>query len=147
MHRRVTVVIVSVCVCLSVKSHLTSGESVCPVHIVTYSVGNGGQKICGVFSETALLWRSSTPPLKAMHSVGHFPAESAHAHYSIKGHEYPHRGFCTLVHSFLCAVPLAPSEPGALENHFCIVECCCRVYSRVSLAMSNIQGTAARKTH
>ena len=84
MRRRVTVVVLSVCVsvCLSVKSHLTSGASVRPENAVTYSQGNGGQKICGVFSETAPLQRSATPPLKAIRSVGHFPAESAHAHYS-----------------------------------------------------------------
>ena len=44
MRRRVTVVGLSVCVCLSVKSHLTSGVSVCPENNVTYSAGNGGQK-------------------------------------------------------------------------------------------------------
>ena len=41
------------CVCLSVKSHLTSGASVRPENTVLYSAGNGGQKICGVFFETA----------------------------------------------------------------------------------------------
>ena len=40
-------------VCLSVKSHLTSGASVRPENTVTYSAGNGGQNICGVFFETA----------------------------------------------------------------------------------------------
>ena len=49
--------------CLSVKSHLTSGASVRPENAVTYSAGDEGQKICGVFSETAPLQRSSTPPL------------------------------------------------------------------------------------
>ena len=39
--------------CVSVKSHLTSGASVRPENTVTYSAGNGGQKICGVFFETA----------------------------------------------------------------------------------------------
>ena len=39
--------------CLSVKSHLTSGASVRPENSVTYSTGNRGQKICGVFSETS----------------------------------------------------------------------------------------------
>ena len=34
----------SVCVCLSVKSHLTSGAFVRPEDTVTYSVGNEGQK-------------------------------------------------------------------------------------------------------
>ena len=49
------------CVCLSVKSHLTYGASVRPENAVTYSAGNDGQNICGVFSETAPLQRSSTP--------------------------------------------------------------------------------------
>ena len=59
----VTVVAVSVCVCvcLSVKSHLTSGASVCRENVATYSASNEGQKFCGVFSETALLPRSSAP--------------------------------------------------------------------------------------
>ena len=49
---------------------------VCPVsglpfeNTVTYSAGNGGQKICGVFSEIAPLQRSSTAPLKAIRMVG-----------------------------------------------------------------------------
>ena len=51
---RVTVVgSVCVCVCVSVKSHLTPGASVHPENTVTYSAGKEGQKICGVFSETA----------------------------------------------------------------------------------------------
>ena len=87
MRRRVTVgVCVCVCLCVraracvSVKSHLTSGASVRPEIPVTYSAGNGGQKVCGVFSETARLQRSSTPPLKVIRTVDHFPAESAHAY-------------------------------------------------------------------
>ena len=44
MRRMVTVV---VSVCLSVKSHLTSGASVRTENTVTYSAGNGGQKIVG----------------------------------------------------------------------------------------------------
>ena len=59
---------------MSVKSHLTSGASVHPENAVTYSAGNGGQKICGFFSETAPLQRSSTAPMKAIHMVDHFPA-------------------------------------------------------------------------
>ena len=46
-------------VCVSVKSHLTYGASVRPENAVTYSAGNEGQKICGVFSEKAPLLRSS----------------------------------------------------------------------------------------
>ena len=45
-----------VCVCLSVKSHLTYGVSVRPENAVMYSVGNEGTKICG---ENAPLLRSS----------------------------------------------------------------------------------------
>ena len=37
---------------MSVKSHLTSRVSVRPQNTVMYSVSNGGQKICRVFSET-----------------------------------------------------------------------------------------------
>ena len=48
MHRRVTVVgSVCVSVCLSVKSHLTSGVSVCPENTLAYSAGNRGQKFVG----------------------------------------------------------------------------------------------------
>ena len=50
-------------VCVSVKSHLTYGASVRPENAVTYSAGNEGQKMCGVFSETAPLQRSSTPSI------------------------------------------------------------------------------------
>ena len=53
-------VFVCLSVCLSVKSHLTSGASVRPENTVMYSAGNGGQKICGVFFETAQeLWRET----------------------------------------------------------------------------------------
>ena len=44
---------VCLCVCVSAKSNLTPGASVRRENTVTYSAGNGGQKICGVFSETA----------------------------------------------------------------------------------------------
>ena len=56
---RVTVVVVSVClsvcvwVILSVKSHLTSGASVRRENAATYSACNEGQKVFGVFFETA----------------------------------------------------------------------------------------------
>ena len=41
-----------------------SGASVRPENAVTYSAGNGGQTICGRFSETAPLQRSNTPSAK-----------------------------------------------------------------------------------
>ena len=56
-------VCVCVCVCLSVKSHLTYGASVRPENAVTYSAGNEGQNICGVFSETAPFRDPALPPL------------------------------------------------------------------------------------
>ena len=40
------------CVCVSVNSHLTSGVSVCSENIVTYSAGNGGQKVVGFLLNT-----------------------------------------------------------------------------------------------
>ena len=76
--------------------------SVCPDATVTYSVGNGGKKNYGLFSETVPLQRSSTASLKAICTVSHFPVESVHAHYSIGFVVFTtrwHRGFCTLVHS------------------------------------------------
>ena len=54
MRRRVTVVgSVCLCVCVSVKAHLTSEASVHPENTVMYSAGNRGKKICEVFFETA----------------------------------------------------------------------------------------------
>ena len=46
-------------VCVSVKSHLTYGASVCPENAVMYLAGNEGQTICGVFPENAPLLRLS----------------------------------------------------------------------------------------
>ena len=46
---------VCLCVCVSVKSHLTYGASVRPENAVTHSASNEGQNICGVFSENAPL--------------------------------------------------------------------------------------------
>ena len=46
-------VCLSVCQCLSVKSHLTSGAFIRPENAVMHSAGNEGVNICGVFSETA----------------------------------------------------------------------------------------------
>ena len=82
--------------CLSVKSHLTYGASVRPEIDVTYSAGKEGGKICGVFSETAPLQRSGTSCIVCLCAVGHFPAESAHAHCSIY-HVVDRSG-----HFFLC---------------------------------------------
>ena len=74
---------VGLCVCVSVKSHLTSGVSVRPENTVTYSAGNGGQKFVG-FSLKPLRCRDPVLPLlKAIHTIGHCPAQNTHAQYSI----------------------------------------------------------------
>ena len=49
---RQTSLSVCLCVCLSVKSHLTYGAFVRPENAVTYSAGNEGQKICGDLPKT-----------------------------------------------------------------------------------------------
>ena len=61
----------AVCVCLSVISNLISGASVHPENTVTYSVGNVGRNICGVFSKTTLFQSYSTA-LYDYSEVGHF---------------------------------------------------------------------------
>ena len=67
---RVTVV---GCVCVPVSQHLTSGASVCLEITVTYSTGKKGKKkVCGGFTETTLLQRSSTSRIVQLFFVGHF---------------------------------------------------------------------------
>ena len=92
-------------VCVSVKSHLTYGASVRPENAVTYSAGNEGQKICGVFSETAPLQRSSTPSVvRPCVQSAIFPCVFlvyAHAYFSTRAfldtRMIHRRGFSTLV--------------------------------------------------
>ena len=72
---------VCVFVCVSVKSHLTFGASVRRETAATYSAGNKGQKICGVFSETPSLQRWSDPSLRRPYiRSAIFPADNTHAH-------------------------------------------------------------------
>ena len=69
------------CVCLSVKRHLTSGASVRPENTLAYSAGNEGQKICGIFSKTHAFQRSSAPSLGWPHiRSAIFPVDNTHAH-------------------------------------------------------------------
>ena len=57
------------CVCLSVKSHLTSGASVHPENAVKYSVCNVGLNIClKLFHSRA----TALPALCGYREVGHF---------------------------------------------------------------------------
>ena len=42
---------------VSINQHLTSGVSVHPENVITYSMGHEGQKLCVDFSETAPLQR------------------------------------------------------------------------------------------
>ena len=72
-------------VCLSVKSHLTSGASVRPENSATYSAANEGQKICGVFSETALFRATALCALYGYHAVGHF-LTAEYTHVLLKCH-------------------------------------------------------------
>ena len=65
---------------MSVKSNLTSGASVRPENTVTYSVSNGGQIICGVFSETVPLQRYTASCIVWLF-VQSAILETAHAHY------------------------------------------------------------------
>ena len=60
------VCVVCLFVCLS---HLTSGASVYPENMLTYSADNEGQNSFGIFSETAPLQRSSTPSVES-HTYG-----------------------------------------------------------------------------
>ena len=71
-----------VCVCVSVNRHLTSGASVRPENAVTYSAGNEGQKICGVYSETAPLPTSSTPSVVRPCLLSAIFLVYAHAYFS-----------------------------------------------------------------
>ena len=76
---------VCVSVCLSVKSDLTYGASVCLENAVTYSMGNEGRKMCGVFSENAPLLRSSGVAVVFHTLGGHFfhSKSGAHAYYNL----------------------------------------------------------------
>ena len=77
MHKRVTIIASG---CVSVKSHLTSGVSVRPENT---EAGNGGQKFMGVSLKLPHCKDLALPLLKAICTVGHFPANSIHVHYSI----------------------------------------------------------------
>ena len=73
----------SVCLagCLSVKSYLTSEVSVRPEN--TLSRTQRAMEVKNVWSFLLNLSVVEIQPLKAICTVCHFPAESAHAHYSI----------------------------------------------------------------
>ena len=103
MHRRVTVVVLSVC--LSVKSHLTSGASVRPKNAILS--GPQRSKICGVLSETTPLQRSSTPSIENhTYSNPFFSAKSTHAQYSINHVVMPRvLHFSAFVHFILFVPP------------------------------------------
>ena len=62
------------------KSHLTSGASVRPENsfTYTYSTDKGSQKICGVFSETSPLQRSTISSIEShlIRTVDHFLREA-----------------------------------------------------------------------
>ena len=75
--RRACAARVTVClsVCLSAQ-HLTSRASFRPENHITYSTGNEGPNVCGVFSKTASLRRSSNPSVVCHHTAAIFPAHA-----------------------------------------------------------------------
>ena len=60
---------VCVSVCVSVKSHLTSGASVRRENAATHSAGNEGQK---KWLKLLRCQDRALPPMMAIHQVGHF---------------------------------------------------------------------------
>ena len=82
-----TVPVVGLCVCL--LSHISPLKH----HFVLEMLSRTQQatkveKFVGFSVEPLHCGDPALPPLKAIHLVSHFPEESAHAHYSIKGYEY-----------------------------------------------------------
>ena len=67
-------------VSLSVKSHLASRASVRRENAAKYSASNKGQNLCGDFSETSPLPRSSAPSHDGHTSGRPFFAGNTHAH-------------------------------------------------------------------
>ena len=64
-----------------IKRHLTSGASVRPENVLTYSAGYEGQKVCGVFSKTHAFLRLSAPSLGWLYiRSAIFPTDNMHAH-------------------------------------------------------------------
>ena len=113
-------------VCVSVKSHLTYGASVHPENAVTYSVGNEGQKICGVFSETAPLQRSSTPSIvRPCVQSAIFPAESTHAHLVWAPSVFPSRCISAAARLFAFATS-CPAQRGKADVPVRFTCWCCQ---------------------
>ena len=126
-------------VCLSVclLSQISPLEDLFVLKILSRTQRATEVKNCEFFSETSPLQRSSTPPLKAIRTVDHFPAECAcvfnhvyvvsglcgsccelsfvNCHWSClqarSVHNARRRGFCTLVHSLSFVAGLR-SYPG-----------------------------------
>ena len=141
MRRRVTVVFLSVCVCvcvcvcLSVKSHLTSGASVRPENTVTYSAGNGGQKSfslkplrCG--DPALLLWKPYVRSAIILRK----------ACMRIMGHEYPRRGFCTLVHSLKPEMTMHLHSQREPDARACLIRTAVSVLLKRSVLKSHERG-------
>ena len=60
------------CVCVSVKSHLTSGASVTPENSATYSLGNEDQKNVAFSLKLCRSRATALPALYGYRAVGHF---------------------------------------------------------------------------
>ena len=70
-----------VCVCVSVTQHVTYRIFIRPTNDMIYLTGNDGQKICGVFSETAPLQLERFRYSTAIASRPFYSVENAHAYY------------------------------------------------------------------
>ena len=82
MRRRVTVVVLSVCVCVCLLSHISPLERLFILKILSRTQrATKVKKFVGFSLKPLCCGDPALPPLKAIHTVGHFPAESAHAHY------------------------------------------------------------------
>ena len=127
-------------VCVSVKSHLTYGASVRPENAVTYSAGKEGQKICGVFSETAPLQRSSTPSVvRPCVQSAIFPCVFlvyAHAYFScIYAHDTPPRvqHFSAFITTCFCTTTGSRIQSCVLYTAYM----CDNIHVRIILHMSH----------
>ena len=83
---------VCLCVCRSIKSHLTSGASVRPENLATYSAGNEGQKIVAF---SLKLCRSRATALPALY--GYIGDGNTHTHKNTNKHKQETKVFHSLV--------------------------------------------------
>ena len=85
MRRRVTVVVLLVCLPLCLLSHISPLKRLFIPKILSRTQrATEVEKFVGFSLKLLRCGDPAVPTLKAIRSVGDFPAESAHAHYSIR---------------------------------------------------------------